>query len=256
MSTYKIIIQYKGTHYQGFQIQNNGRTIQGELNKALEILAKSEEIKTIGSGRTDAGVHALGQVVRVDIPFEIPADGLVKGLNAHLPEDIRVRNAEMCAEDFHPIFKAESKEYNYVFCLGELQSPFSRELMTQFPKDLDIGLMNQAAKLFCGTHDFLNYQCTGTDVASTVRRIDSCEIIPCHSNNHWRHFEENYYVLKITGNGFLKQMVRLIMGALVAVGRGKVTLDEVKESLNGQPLKNRLGPTAPAQGLYLVEVHY
>lgn len=256
MSIYKITIQYKGTNYQGFQIQNNGQTIQGVLNSALGILAKSEEVKTIGSGRTDAGVHALGQIVRVEIPLEIPEMGLLKGLNAHLPTDIRVSHVQKCAEDFHPIFHAQSKEYNYVFCLGEIQSPFSKDLMTQFPKDLDIELMNQAAKLFCGTHDFLNYQCTGTDVATTTRRIDVCEIIPCQSTNHWRHFEENYYVLKIVGNGFLKQMVRLIMGALIAVGRGKVTLEEVKASLTGNPLQNRLGPTAPAQGLYLVEVHY
>lgn len=256
MSTYKITIQYKGTHYQGFQVQNNGQTIQGQLNKALSVLAKSEDVKTIGSGRTDAGVHALGQVVRVEIPLDIPEEGLMKGLNAHLPWDIRIQKVEKCSEDFHPIFHAESKEYNYVFCLGESQSPFSKELMTQFPKDLDIELMNQAAKLFCGTHDFINYQCTGTDVASTVRRIDYCEVVTCSSTSHWRHFEGEYYVLKIKGNGFLKQMVRLIMGALVAVGRKRVTLDEVKESLIGNPLQNRLGPTAPPQGLYLVEVHY
>ncbi len=255
LNTYKITIQYKGTGYVGFQVQPAGRTIQGEINSALKVLSKSDEVKSVGSGRTDSGVHALGQVVRIEIPVDIPVASLARALNSNLPEDIRVVHAEAVDEKFHPIFSAKSKEYNYVFSTEELASPFARELVTYFPYDLDIELMKKGCQLFCGEHDFVNYQCVGTEVESTVRKIISCELVRLESTGHWQHFVGEYYVLKITGNGFLKQMVRLIMGALVSLGKGKITLEDLEKSLK-TPLKNRLGATAPPQGLYLKEVHY
>lgn len=255
MNIYKITIQYKGTHYLGFQIQPTGKTIQGEINAALKILSKSDDVKSVGSGRTDSGVHALGQVMRIEIPVDIPVANLARALNSNLPEDIRVVNAEMADDRFHPIFSAKSKEYNYVFSTDELASPFARELVTYFPFHLDIELMKKGCLLFCGEHDFVNYQCVGTEVESTVRNILSCELVRLESKGHWEHFVGEYYVLKIVGNGFLKQMVRLIMGALISLGKGKISLEDLEKSLKG-PLKNRLGPTAPPQGLYLKEVHY
>lgn len=255
LNIYKIHIQYKGTQYLGFQVQSEGSTIQGEINRALKTISKSEEIKTIGSGRTDSGVHALGQVLRIEIPIDIEPESLVKAMNSHLPTDIRVISASRVQDNFHPIYSAKSKEYNYVFCLDSVPSPFLRELVTYFPKDLDVDLMQKAAQEFCGEFDFINYQCVGTEISSTIRTIMKCEIMHCKSTDHWAQFTGDYYVLKIVGNGFLKQMVRLIMGALVSVGRGKVSLVELRESLQ-KPLQNRLGPTAPPQGLYLLEVHY
>ena len=255
MNTYKIIVQYKGTHYQGFQVQATGRTIQGEINSALKILSKDEEVKSVGSGRTDAGVHALAQVMRIEIPVDIPAENLVRAMNSNLPGDIRVLKAEVATKDFHPIFSAKSKEYNYVFSTETITSPFGGELMTYFPLDLDIEMMRKGCQVFCGEHDFFNYQCVGTDVESTVRKILSCELVHLDSSGHWKNFGNDYYVLKIVGTGFLKQMVRLIMGALISLGKGKITLEELESSLKN-PLKNRLGSTAPPQGLYLKEVHY
>lgn len=255
MSIYKIWIEYKGTRFSGFQVQSDDITIQGEINKALSVIAKTQEIKTVGSGRTDAGVHAFGQVLRIDMPLEIQPQSLLRALNSHLPPDIRVNKAEVSSSDFHPIFSAKSKEYNYVFATQEIPSVFGNDLMTVVPYDLDIELMRKGCQLFCGEHDFINYQCTGTEVQSTVRTIFSCEIVEYDSMGHWGAVAPKYYVLKIIGTGFLKQMVRLIMGALFNLGRGKITLEEIQNSFNS-PLKNRLGPTAPPQGLYLKEVHY
>lgn len=255
MNIYKLTLQYKGTRYSGFQVQAKDQTIQGELNQALRILSKSDDIKSIGSGRTDAGVHALGQIVRIEIPVNVPESGLVKGLNAHLPQDIRVVAAERVGTEFHPIFSARSKEYNYVFSNRELITPFADELVTHFPYDLDLELMRRGCALFVGEHDFINFQCTGTDVETTVRKIFLCELNYHKGEGHFKHLLEEYYVLRVEGNGFLKQMVRLMMGALWALGRGKITLEDLEKSLK-IPQAQRLGPTAPPQGLYLVEVHY
>ncbi len=255
MSIYKAIVQYKGTHYKGFQVQPNDRTIQGEIHKALEIISKTNEIKTIGSGRTDAGVHALGQVLKIEIPVDVPGPNLAKALNSLLPTDIRVISSEIVLPEFHPIYSAQSKEYHYVFSTAEILSPLVNEIVTSFPFELNLALMNDACKIFEGEHDFLNYQCTGTDVDTSVRTIFKCEVSRTESSGHWSHLVGEYYVLKIVGNGFLKQMVRLIMGALVNVGREKISLKQVEDSLKNK-LDNRLGATAPPQGLYLVTVNY
>lgn len=255
MNIYKITVQYKGTHFFGFQVQAEGQTIQGEINKALSVLSHNEPVKTLGSGRTDAGVHALAQVMRIEIPVHIPVLSLARAMNSHLPQDIRVIDAEVVTEEFHPIFSAVSKEYNYVFCLEGQVSPFASELMTYFSPGLDIELMKKGCSIFCGEHDFINYQCTGTEVGSTVRKIISCDIKKYNSSGHWQHLAHEYYVFSVVGTGFLKQMVRLMIGALVSLGKGKITLEDLEKSLKS-PLKNRLGPTAPPQGLYLKEVHY
>ena len=255
LNTYKLSLQYKGTHYSGFQIQPNDKTIQGELNNALKILSKSDEIKSIGSGRTDAGVHAFAQIVRIEIPVDIPEESLVRAINSHLPFDIRVTSASRTTLDFHPIFSAQSKEYNYVFSNQQNISPFAHDFVTLFPFELDIEMMRKGCALFCGKHDFINYQCTGTDVETTVRQIFSCEIVHHHSSGHWSEMLSDYYVFRVVGDGFLKQMVRLMMGALWALGRGKITLDDLEKSLKISQ-GSRLGATAPPQGLYLKEVHY
>ena len=259
MNIYKLILQYKGTNYLGFQVQAIGLTIQGELNKALKILSKSDNVKSIGSGRTDSGVHAFAQVVRIEIPVDIPENSLLRAINSHLPHDIRVIFAGRCTNDFHPIFSAQSKEYNYVFSMEQGISPFAHDLVTLFPFELDIEQMKKGCEIFCGEHDFINFQCTGTEVGTTIRRILSCELIHYKSEGHWGHMLSDYYVLHIVGSGFLKQMVRLMMGALWSLGRNKITLEDLEKSLKPLPgilMTRRLGATAPPQGLYLKEVHY
>jgi tRNA pseudouridine38-40 synthase len=259
LSIYKLEVQYKGTKYLGFQIQSVGQTIQGEINNVLKIISKSDEVKSIGSGRTDSGVHALGQIVRIEIPLDIPENNLLRAMNSHLPHDIRIISVNYCTNEFHPIFSANSKEYNYVFSNAQSISPFAHELVTLFPLELDLELMKKGCEILCGEHDFLNFQCTGTEVETTVRKILSCELIHCQSNGLWGDMLSDYYILKIVGNGFLKQMVRLVMGALWSLGRGKISLIDLENALkpkDGKPLQRRLGPTAPPQGLYLKEVHY
>jgi tRNA pseudouridine38-40 synthase len=255
LNIYKLTVQYKGTNYLGFQVQPIGLTIQGELNRALKTLSKSDQIKTIGSGRTDSGVHAFAQIVRIEIPVNIPEESLLRAINSHLPPDIRISAAIRCKNDFHPIFSAQSKEYNYVFSNQQSISPFAQELVTHFPFELDIELMKKGCEIFCGEHDFINFQCTGTEVGTTVRQIFSCELKHFQSAGLWGHMLSDYYVFHVVGSGFLKQMVRLMMGALWSLGRGKISLEDLKKSLITHSPK-RLGATAPPQGLYLKEVHY
>lgn len=251
---YRITIQYKGTRYLGWQIQpeSAGLTVQGELNRSLKTISKSEQIHSMGAGRTDAGVHALAQVAKVSIPLEIIPESLVRALNAHLPQDIRVLAAEKSTEDFIPTVHAKSKEYHYRFTVNRERSALQDELLANYSFEVDIQKMNEACKLLLGKHDFTNFFCEGSEVSSYIREIYSCEIVKV-SEEGWMLPE--HYVLKIKGNGFLKQMVRLIMGALWSVGRGKVSLEDFKEALGPQK-KPRLGPVAPANGLYMVCVNY
>lgn len=252
---YKLIIQYKGTRYLGWQIQpeSAGKTVQGELNKALRTLSKSDDVKSLGAGRTDSGVHALGQVAKVSIPLEIDPKSLLKAINAHLPDDICVIHADVSDEKFFPTVDAVSKEYHYRFTAQKSPTAFQTELIANYSFDLDIDLMREACKILVGEHDFMNYFCEGTEVSSTVRTIFSCEIL--HVPQDGFNMLPEHYTLKIIGNGFLKQMVRLITGALWSVGRGKVSLEEFKKSLS-VPSQKRIGPTAPPEGLYMVRVNY
>lgn len=251
---YRLIIQYKGTRYLGWQIQpeSAGLTVQGELNKALEIVSKNPG-QTIGSGRTDAGVHALGQVVKASINLEINPENLVKALNVNLPEDIRVIHAETSDYDFFPTVHAKSKEYHYRFTAKRMFTAFQNDLIVNHPFDLDLNLMREACKILVGEHDFINFFCEGTDVSSTVRTIFNCEIVEVYQGD-WEMLPP-HYILKIEGNGFLKQMVRLLVGAIWNVGRGKISLETFKTSLTSARTQ-RLGPVAPPHGLYLVRVNY
>lgn len=255
ISHYRLLIQYKGTRYSGWQIQSgtNERTIQGELNLALETVSKSSNVRTIGSGRTDAGVHALGQVVKASIELSIVPENLVKALNGNLPEDIRVLQAEISDEAFMPTVHAKSKEYHYRFTNERMVSAFQNDLIANFSFEVDLSKMKAACALLVGEHDFTNFYCEGTEVSSTVRTIFSCRIteIP---QEEWQMLPAHFR-LEIVGSGFLKQMVRLLMGAIWNVGRGKISLEEFQASL-GPTRVQRLGPVAPPEGLYMVRVNY
>ncbi len=255
MEYYRLTLQYKGTRYLGWQIQpaSFGLTIQGELNKALAAVSKNEEVKSIGSGRTDSGVHALGQVVKVAIHLNIPPENLIRALNVNLPDDIRVIEAAQSTAEFIPTSDAISKEYHYRFTNERSFTAFQNELVANFAFDLDLEKMNEACKILVGEHDFINYFCEGTEVASTVRKIFDCEIYPV-KQGLWEMLP-SHFVFRVVGNGFLKQMVRLLMGAIWNVGRGKISLQEFKNSLSG-PRTQRLGMVAPPEGLYMVRVNY
>ncbi len=256
MTSYKLILSYNGYKYYGWQIQNNSNfaTIQGELDKALEIIFKCRDFKTMGSSRTDAGVHALHQVVKVEAPFSIEAHSLLKAINTHLPSDVRVRDCYLSDENWHPIADTKNKEYKYLFTNQEILSPFQEVTMPNVKGELNIDLMQKACALFLGEHDFFNYYCEGTDVKSTVRTIYECEINIKNNVNHI-YLPASYYELRINGSGFLKQMVRLIVGAIWNIGLGKISLQDIEKSFL-IPSETRLGIVAPAHGLYLTQINY
>ena len=256
MPYYRLTLEYNGTHYLGWQVQAEGagKTVQGELNKVLAILSKSTDVRSMGSGRTDAGVHALGQVVKIEMPLVIPCENLVKALNANLPENIRVLNAVESDHEFLPTNHAISKEYHYRFSLNNTANAFQLDFIQNTNFEIDLELMQKACKILIGKHDFCNFFCEGTEVNSTVREIFECEILTIKGEGQWA-FMPDHYVFRIVGNGFLKQMVRLLMGTLWNIGRGKVSLQDFEAALSSTPSK-RLGPVAPPHGLYLVKVTY
>lgn len=254
MHFFKLTLSYKGTNYCGWQIQSQGeKTIQGELNKALEQILKSK-IKTTGCGRTDSGVHALYQVVKVESEKVIAFDKLLKGLNSILPSSINILEVSECDENFRPTNDAKEKTYHYYFSNNERPNALLEDLMANNSFELDFELMKKACEVFIGKHDFADFQCVGTEVSSTIREIYNCSLERVENFSAVTS-TKNIYIFKVSGSGFLKQMVRLMVGTLWQAGRGKVSIDQIKESLQS-PKGTKLGPVAPPEGLYLAHVQY
>ena len=198
---YKAIVCYNGEKFLGWQIQENqGKTIQGEIIKALEIVSKTSEIEVIGSSRTDAGVHALGQVAKLTTPLVIPGDSLMRALNVHLPPEIRILKVEETIEKFQPSFDTKSKIYSYFFYLNDYANPFGKELITHNPFELDLELMSLAAKIFEGEFDFKNFMTVGTPVKSTVRTIFHSEIIQHQAPSSFFGNIGTYYEYRVHGD--------------------------------------------------------
>ena len=256
---YKIKAAYKGSQYLGWQVQskNQGQTIQGEINKALSKVFKSSDFKTVGSGRTDAGVHALGQVFKVEAPFFIEEAALQRALNSLLPKDIKIREVSLSDDNFHPVYSAKSKEYHYFFTNEWPPSPFFFDSISYFKGYLDIEKMKTASKLFIGVHDFSNFYCEGTPVKHNKREIFECELIE-NSGLWFGPFEEELNKLllfRVRGSGFLKQMVRLMVGAVVEVGKGHLDLKSLEDAIENIT-RGKVSAVAPPQGLYLHKVFY
>lgn len=251
---YNLRIQFKGTFYQGWQIQPNVATIQGHLNDSLEKIFKSNQIHSTGSGRTDAGVHALDYLVKVQVPFFIEYSSLVKALNSHLPHDIRVLSAEQSNADFLPTNHAKFKEYHYRFTNNSDLNAFQSEFMANCSYKLDEKLMKEACRLFVGEHNFSDFQCTGSDVKTTIRKIYKCEL-NFVGDSQLGGIYPPHFCFQVVGNGFLKQMVRLMVGTLWNVGRKKVTIKKLEEALRN-PCGSKLGIVAPANGLMKIKVTY
>ena len=252
LSIYKLTLQYRGSAYHGWQVQPDQMTVQGCLNNALSKICKSSDVRSIGSGRTDAGVHAMEQIVRVELPFAIDPLKLPKAINSSLPRDIRVLKAQECSESFHPIRDAKEKVYRYYFTNEQEANPIFFDHIANYSFDLDMEQIEKALELIVGEHDFAAFQCEGTPVNSTIRTLFSASLNRMESES--LHPTGTYY-FEFRGNGFLKQMVRLLVGAMWHVGRGKVEIKDLSNALEGNWVK-RLGPVAPAQGLYLHSVSY
>lgn len=251
---YNLKIQFCGTNYQGWQVQPNVPTVQGELNRSIATVFKSNEIQSIGSGRTDAGVHALDYLVKIKVPFSIVPMSLVNALNSNLPGDIRVIKAGLSSEVFLPTNHAISKEYLYRFSNLRSANAFQERFIPNVSYELNIDAMKKACKLFEGIHDFSDFQCSGSDVKTSVREIFSCDL-SYREEVSLGGIYPAHYSFRVVGNGFLKQMVRLMVGTLWSVGRGKLELRELEDAMQ-KPKGKKLGVVVPASGLVKSKVTY
>lgn len=243
---YKIIVEYDGSNYSGWQIQRNtSETIQQKLEKALEKINKSRVMVT-GAGRTDAGVHAAGQSANFFLDVNIPAEKMPLALNSELPDDIICIKAEKVSADFHSRYNARGKKYRYRILNSNFNSVFVRNFVYNVHKRLDLKLMQEAAKIFEGCHDFAALCAAGSSVESTVRNIYSIDLYAADNDEIW---------IDVIGNGFLYNMIRILAGTLIETGLKKRTLSELKNILQSCD-RNNAGFTAPAQGLTLMEVFY
>lgn len=245
MQRYKCVIAYVGTAFSGYQIQPNKRTVQSEIESALEKLHKGKHVRIFASGRTDAGVHAKGQVIHFDSPLKIPTEKWTIALNTLLPDDIAVLKTEVVSNDFHARFDVSAKEYRYYMHLSKIRDPFQTHLAYQFKYPLNIEKMILASKYLLGTHDFTSFCSAKTEVEDRVRTIHKIELVE----------ENGMLVFHFVGNGFLYNMVRILVGTLLEVGTGDRDAATIPTILASQDRKNA-GKTAPAQGLYLWEVFY
>jgi len=244
MKRIKLTIAYDGTNYCGWQIQPNGITVEEVINKALQKLT-GEPILVIGASRTDSGVHAMGNVAVFDTETSIPPERIAMALNQRLPEDIVIVKSEEVALDFHPRYCDCSKTYEYHIINTRIPIPTKRLTNYFVSYNLNLDHMRQAASYLVGEHDFVSFCNVRTDVENTVRTITALDIIE----------NGNEITIRITGNGFLYNMVRIIVGTLIRVGRGFYTPEKVKEILEAKDRK-AAGVTAPAHGLMLMEINY
>jgi len=240
----KLTIAYDGTNYCGWQIQPNGITIEEVINKALSKLT-GEDIAVIGASRTDSGVHAMGNVAVFDTNTTIPPDRIAVSLNQRLPDDIVIVHSEEVPADFHPRYCDCSKTYEYHIINTRIPVPTKRLTNYFVSYKLNIENMKKAASYLVGEHDFVSFCNVRTDVENTVRTITALDILT----------NGNEITIRITGNGFLYNMVRIIVGTLIRVGRGFYEPEKVKEILEAKDRK-AAGVTAPAHGLMLMEIHY
>lgn len=241
----KLTINYDGTNYCGWQKQNNGNTVQQTIEQALFSLT-GEKIKITGSGRTDAGVHASGQVAHFSIEKEnIPAEKFAFALNTILPNDIKIQKSEQVEEDFDACRKAKRKTYEYSMYVSLFEQPLKERYSTKIYPLPNIEKMQQVATLFLGEHDFINFCATGSSVKTTVRTIYKINV----------EIDNEDIKISITGNGFLYNMVRIIAGTLLEVGYDKLTKEEVEMLLKEKNKKNK-ARTLCAKGLKLKSVEY
>jgi tRNA pseudouridine38-40 synthase len=245
MTRYKAIIAYDGTDFSGFQIQDNGRTVQEELERVLTKLNSGTTIKIHGSGRTDSGVHAVGQVIHFDLPQVRDVEKLRFALDTQTPDDINVWQVALVADDFHSRFNKHSKTYVYRLTTSRANNPLTRRFSYHFPKIRDFDAMVVAAQALVGTHDFTGFTASGATVEDKVRTITQADVV--------RDNDEILFIF--SGNGFLYKQVRNMVGTLVKIGAGKWPIERISEILTA---KNRdlAGPTAPAHGLCLMAVRY
>ncbi len=244
MRKVKIILEYDGTAYGGWQIQPNADTIQQRVEGALREVIR-EDVRIHGAGRTDAGVHARGQVAHFETGSLLPAENIRDGANTHLPPDIVILRAEDVPASFHARYSARGKIYRYRVLLEPVRAPLERHRACRVSPPLDVAAMRSAARKLTGKHDWVSFAAAGSSIKDTVRTLSRLEIT-----------EDGPLIkFELEADGFLYKMVRNIVGTLLETGKGKITTDEMEAILESKD-RTRAGPTAPAHGLYLVRVNY
>lgn len=237
-------IAYNGTDYHGWQVQPNGITVQEVLGKKLEQMYKSE-INLTGCSRTDAGVHAKEFYCHFDTDLHIEPLGILRGLNSVLPKDIAVLSAEYVEENFHSRYSAKGKNYVYIIRNTAIHDPFLDKRVWHIERKLNIDLMNEFCSKICGTHDFYGFSSSGRTVSDTVRTVTECSVSRIGED----------VVFSVSADGFLYNMVRIIVGTAIAVSDGKIGINEIDDILSSKN-RSRAGITAPPDGLYLNKVFY
>lgn len=247
MTRYKAIIAYDGTHFNGFQKQPNGRTVQEEMEKTLKKMANGKEITVFGSGRTDAGVHAMGQVIHFDYPEERPLERMRFALDTQSSEDIAVKAVEIVLDDFHARYLVKEKTYQFRVDIGKPRSPFRRHYASYFPYPLDLSKIQRALPDLIGTHDFTSFCASGSSIEDKVRTIYEAKMEVNEAGDE--------LLFTFRGNGFLYKMIRILVGTLLKIGNGRLSEDSIPEIIAKKD-RNAAGPTAHPEGLYLYEVVY
>lgn len=243
MRNIRLLIEYDGTMYAGWQEQKNKKSLQGTIQEAIKKLTK-EEIIIAASGRTDAGVHALGQVANFFTKSTIPAERFAMAINYHLPRDIVILKSEEVSTEFHSRYHSKGKTYIYRIENRKIPSPFERNRSYLVKKELDFEKMKRESQKFIGTHDFIAFRSTGSSAKTTIRTIYRLDLKK----------EGDMIIMEIEGNGFLYNMVRIIAGTLVDIGKGRIT--EGVESILKSKDRARAGNTAHSCGLFLKKVFY
>lgn len=244
MKNIKLILQYDGSCYHGFQIQPDVVTIQSVLQDALKEIT-GETIKVNGCSRTDAGVHAINYCAGFLTDSPIPADRFSLVMNNYLPSDIRIISSSLENDDFHPRFSVRSKQYVYTIMNSKEINVFNRNYVWQYDNYLDVDLMNKAAEYIVGEQDFKSFMTSGPQLETTVRNVMSLDV----------HRYDDIIKIYIEADGFLYNMVRIITGTLLWVGEGKISPEDVKSIINKKD-RSFAGPTAPPQGLALNKIYY
>lgn len=244
MRNLKLTLAYDGTDFHGWQIQPQVRTIQGELQTALQKLF-NHDVSVTGSGRTDAGVHAQGQVANVETIRSMDTDAVLRGANALLPEEIRVLSVEEVAPEFHSRHSAKAKTYEYHIWRPAVVSPFHLRYVYPFRYPLDEDLIDRGTAYFLGPHDFTSFCATATEVEDRTRTIFEAS---------WDR-SETTWVFRIRGNGFLQYMVRTISGTLLEIGQGRLEPGKLPDIFDARD-RRLAGPSLPSRGLHLIAVEY